>query len=592
MLALLIAALALQQQPTPPPAPAPPGAASRPTSRTPAAPPRAAPPRADGLQHLPPSPPPPATGPLRGEWGAPSGKRITIDDTSSIDDSLEEIADQAGWDVVLNTGRTGNKLVVMKLRNVPVEDALRAALGGTGLVATKTGNTVVVSEALEAGGSQAPVLSGFEHPTGKKLTADFAETPVDDALRKIADAAGLSIVLPPGDHGAVTAHFRDVPVEDAFRAVLAQAGLTGERQGPLVVVRSGGLLGLLPPGLGREARRTAEQALREAQREVRRAGRDLRDGDGDGGRDRQSTGQDLVVHAGESLRDVNVVRASALLQGGSSTRDVSAVSGSVHLEGGSSARDVVAVLGSVRLDGGASARQVVAVGGDVEIGPGAQVEQDAVSVGGRVKIDPEADVGGSSHSISLPGVPSIVGLTAGHLFGGRASFLALVFEALVKFVVLFLLGLLCVSMFPRRIDAVAGSIVTSPWKSVFAGVLGTLAMLLLLVLLLVTIVGWLLVPVQVIAVIAAGILGLTALLFHVGRSLPLPEQRRTMVLQLAMGTAIYALLTSIPVIGALTWMATWVLTFGAVIRSRFGQPPVALPTTAIPPAMPPPPAAP
>ncbi|BDG06550.1 STN domain-containing protein [Anaeromyxobacter oryzae] len=598
MLALLIVAALALQDPTAVPGPAtpPPPPAAAPAKPAPKAPrpaPRPPPaPEAPGAIPRPPPPPAPAPGPLQGDWGAPSGKRVTIEDTNSLDDTLEEIADAAGWDVVLNTGRTGNKLLVMKLRDVPVEDALRASLAGTGLVATKTGNTVVVAEAQEAPRAAPQVLSGFERPTGKKFTGDFAAAPVDDALRKIADAAGLSIVLPPGDHGTISAHFRDVPVEDALRGVLAQAGLRAEREGALVVVHPGGL-GFLPPGLGRDARRIAEQAMREAEREMRRADREARGGpDRDSGRDRQSTGQDVVVHAGESVRDVNVVRASALLQGGSSTRDVSAVSGSVHLEGGASARDVVAVLGSVRLDGGASARKVVAVGGDVEVGPGAQVEQDAVSVGGRVKIDPEAEVGGSSHSISLPGLPSVVSLTAGHLFAGPGSLLMLVLKTLVKFVVIFLLALLCVSLFPRRIDVVAGSMVTSPWKSVFAGLLGTLAMLLLVVLLLVTIVGILLIPVQVIAVIAAGVLGLTALVFHVGRALPLPEQRRTMVLQLAVGTAIYAVLTSIPVLGAMASFAAWLLTFGAVIRSRFGQPPGALPTTAVPPPMPPTPAAP
>jgi hypothetical protein len=595
MLALLIAALALQDPTTPPPGAAPPPAAA-PAPRAPApapAPAPATPPRAAGRP--PPVPttpevprppaPPPALGPLRGEWGTPSGKRITLDDTSSLDDTLEEIADAAGWDIVLNTGRTGNKTLVLKLRDRPVEDALRAALAGTGLVATRTGDTVVVSEAREAE-APAAVLSGFDRPSGKKFSGDFTGAPVDDVLRKISDAAGLSIVLPPGEHGTFSAHFRDVPVEDALQAVLAQAGLTAERQGALVVVRPGGL-GFLPPGLGREARRAAEQAMREAEREMRRAERDGRD-DHESGRDRQSTGQDVVVHPGESVRDVNVVKSSVRIMGGGAARDVSSVSGSVHLEGGATARDVVAVIGSVRLEGGATARKVVAVGGDVDIGPGATVEGDAISVGGRVRIDPEADVGGSSHSISLPGVPGLVGLTAGHFLGGEVSPFMLVLKTLVKFLVIFLLGLLCLSLVPRRIDAVAGTMFANPLKSVLAGVLGSIGMLVLLVLLIVTIIGWLLIPVQVIGVIAAGVLGLTALVFHLGRSLPLPEARRTMVLQLAVGTAIYSVLTSVPILGALASMAAWVLTFGAVIRSRFGQPPVVLETTPVAPPMPPP----
>ncbi len=57
-----------------------------------------------------------------------------------------------------------------------------------------------------------------------------------------------------------------------------------------------------------------------------------------------------------------------------------------------------------------------------------------------------------------------------------------------------------------------------------------MALPVLMLLLIVTIVGILLVPVQILAVAAAGVLGVTALAFHLGRSLPLPEHRRTMAL--------------------------------------------------------------
>jgi hypothetical protein len=140
-------------------------------------------------------------------------------------------------------------------------------------------------------------------------------------------------------------------------------------------------------------------------------------------------------------------------------------------------------------------------------------------------------------------------------------------------------------------EAVSASMMASPVRSTFAGLLGTVAMPILLVLLVVTIVGILLVPVQIIAVIAAGVLGVTAFSHHVGRALPFARvQGSPMVVHLAIGTAIFVVLTAIPFIGALVWIAVWLLTFGAVLRTRFGQPPTAaLPTTPMPP-MPPAPA--
>jgi hypothetical protein len=597
MLALVLAALIFQEaQDTPgaPPPPAPPAQVERPDTPRKAAAPRApAPPR-------PPAPPFAAGDGLRGDWDEPSGKRVTIEDTTSIDDALEQISDVAGWNMVINTGRTGHKLLVLKLRDVPVEEALRAAIAGTELAATKRGNTVVVAPGgVRPPGPPAPppaTLSGFDKPTGKKFTGDFDETPAGEALRQIAKAGGLSIVLPPGANVAVTASFANVPVEDALRAVLQQADLVAAREGTLVTVRRapGRFGGFLPPGLPEEARRAAEEGLREAERAMRDHQSDPRaQDDGDfqdwGGRDRQSTGSDLVVASGERVRDVNVVRGDLRIEGGGQTRDVSAVSGSVDLESGALARDVVAVLGSVRLEGGAHARQVVAVGGSVEIGPGAIVDNDVVAVGGRVTVDPEAQVGGSRQSISIPGLPSLIGIATGGLLSGHESPAWIAFEAVVKFAVFFVLGLLVLALFPRRLEAVSSSMLASPVKSTLAGLLGTVAMPILLVLLVVTVVGILLVPVQIIAIIAAGVLGVTALTFHVGRTIPLARvQASPMVVQLAIGTAIFVLLTAIPFLGALVWVAVWLVAFGAVLRTRFGQPPhVPLATTAMPPVSPP-----
>ncbi|GAO04778.1 secretin and TonB N-terminal domain-containing protein [Anaeromyxobacter sp. PSR-1] len=586
LFALLLAALTFES-----PEPPPPVTRAQATAPAPRPPQKPAP-RARPEVPAPPAPPAPAQHPappsvLQGEWPAPSGKRVTLEDTTALDDALEEIADAAGWNVVLNTGRTGNKLLVLKLRNVPVEDALKAALAGTELVATRSGDMVVVAPRLERPRAAAGALTGFEKPTGKRFTGDFDHTPVADALRTLCKSAGLSVVIPDEAAGTVSGHFVDIPVEEALQAVLVQAGLAAERTGSLITVRVDRFAQAdrfdlrLPPGFAEDARRSAEEALRQAERELRRAGREV---DESGGRDRQSTGQDVVVRSGEAVRDVSVVRGNVQVQGGAAARDVSAVFGSVQLDRGAAARDVSSVFGGAKLAGGAVTRNVVAVGGDVEIGPGAAVEQDVTSIGGRVIVDPSATVGGDTKSIPFPSLPGVVGHTASSVFR-EASPILTVLEALISFAVLFVLGLLVLALFPRRLEAVASYMVASPGKSLLAGTLGTVAMPVLLVLLAVTVVGILLIPVQILGMIAAGVLGVTALTFHVGRALPVPEKRRTVVLQLALGTAIFVVLAHIPFVGALVWIATWLVTFGAVLRSRFGQqsPPV-LPTTPAPPA--------
>jgi Secretin and TonB N terminus short domain len=528
-------------------------------------------PQVHARRAAPPAPPPipraPAAGPLVGEWPSkPSGKRVTLDGTLSLDDALERIAREAGWNVVLNTGRTGNAQLVLKLRDVPVEEALRAALGGSGLEATRQGDTVVVAPSLR-GAASAPTLSGFDKPTGKRFTGEFDEAPIGEALRKIAASAGLSIVVPPGIEGEVTASFRDVPAEDALRAVLAQGNLVAEREGGVVTVRAAPVL----PGFPAipDARRMAD-----LQRQVARAQRDVEELPGGGrGHDRVQSG-DVTIHAGERVRDVVAIR------------------GNVRLEAGASARDVVAVLGGIRMDAGSRAREATAVMGDVELGPGAELEKDVTSVGGKVKADPSAVIGGESTSVGVPevglfsSVMSLVG--AGILAKAHLSPIWLFAQTLAKFAIYFALGLLLFAIFPRRVEGVASAMVANPWKSVLTGLLGLVVLPFLAVLLVVTVIGIPLVAVVALLVLVAGILGFTALAFHIGRSLPLPADRRSWVLQLAVGTAIVVVLTQIPIFGTLAWVAAALLTFGAALRSRLGQHGPILPTTAVSP----PPAAP
>jgi len=541
----------------------------------------------------PPAPPPPpgrpaagagaATGDsdlLRGEWPAqPSGTRVTLDGKETIDDAVAEIGKAAGWSVATNTGRLGDRMLLLRLKDVPVEEALRAVLSGSGLVATRRGTIIAVAPGLAAPSPSrpaTPVLTGFDKPSGRDFTGDFEDEDGRDALLEVGRKTGLSITLPPGTHGKVTAHFKAVPVEEVLRAILPPAGLTAERQGNVIIVRPAGGGHRLRyesfSEIGEEIDRMTEDATRAAEREARRAEREAREAGGGSRNDRESVGGDVVIEPGQVARDVSAVR------------------GSVTLRPGAEAREVVAVLGSINLEAGSSARQVVAIGGDVHVGPGASVEKDAVSIGGRVLVDPAGDVGGQRVPIGIPGVTEILKKLSlgGHEESSSAGWALAKWVA--KFGVMLLLGFLLLSFFPRRIDAVAASLLANPAKSVLAGLLGLLAQPILTLLLVVTIVGIPLLVVQVLGIGVAYLMGVTAVAVLVGRAMPPALHRGTGILQLAIGLWLVMLVFAIPYVGWLIWATLVMATFGAVLRTRFGQTPVleTVPAAA-PPPMPPPP---
>jgi hypothetical protein len=514
------------------------------------------------------------TDPMRGDWPAkPSGKRVTLDGKQTIDDAVTEIGKAAGWSVATNTARLGDRMLVLRLMDVPVEEALRAVLSGSGLIATRRGNIVAVAPGLGPTAPARPVLAGFDNPSGKSFSGDFDDVDGRDALLEIGRKTGLSITVPPGTHGKVTAHFKDAPVEEVLRAVLAQAGLSAERQGRVVVVsaRTAQGFGVDAFGeIGEEIERLTEEATRTATRAARQAERETRRAEGGSRRDRESVGGDVVIEPGQTARDV------------------SAVHGSVTLRPGAEAREVVAVLGSVTLEAGSSARQVVAIAGDVHVGPGASVEQDAVAIGGRVLVDPAGDVGGQKVTVGLAGLGDVfksIGLR-GHQEHASAGWSLAKWVA--KFGVSLLLGFLLITFFPRRVDAVAASLLANPAKSVLAGLLGLLAQPILSLLLVVTLVGIPLLVVQALGIGVAYLMGVTAVALLIGRAMPTGLHRATGILQLAVGLALLLLSFAIPFLGWALWATVVMATFGAVLRTRFGQTPVleTVPAAA-PPPMPP-----
>ena len=508
---------------------------------------------------------------LLGDWPEnPSDAKVTLSDGKmTVDKALRKIASAAGWSMVANTGRAGDRLLVLDLRNVPVEDALISVLEGTTLTATRRGETITVAARL-ALVAETPILAGFDAPSGKKVTASFTDAPVDKALRQIAEAAGWSIVLPPGLRGAVNASFRATPAEEALKAVLSQAGLSAARDGsvvtviresgPRVVVRGDKRRLVFDSGgevVTEDIRGIAEGAAAAAAEAIREAQADLQDADEDAGgkrRDKVVSG-DITIGPGERWRDVVAIR------------------GNVRMGAGSSARQVTAILGSVELEPGATVeKEVVAVGGNVHVASGAHVGNDVVSVGGEVVIDPDGRVDGQEVSVGVPGFAGILGLASPSSSVSKAnSPLLKIGQALAKFVVVFLLGLLLLAVAPARLDQVTASLTRAPVRDVLVGLLGTVAMPVLTVLLAVTIVGILLIPVQVIAILVAGILGYTALALLIGRALPFRPEKGTAVVQLAIGTAIVVAISEIPFVGIMAMVSAWFLVFGAVLRSRGGQ---------------------
>ena len=391
--------------------------------------------------------------------------------------------------------------------------------------------------------------------SGKRISL-VGKVRVDEALEKVADAGGFSLVADTGQVGEerVLLHLKSVPVETALEALLEAGGLTAVRRGDTVHVAPAAATSGPPPAPGGRSRPSS-----------RGGGEPPRAGEGAA----RAAGSRAPAKAPDRVRAGDITVAP-----GERVGDVVALRGSVRLAPGSSARQATAILGSVEVEPGATVDEdVVAIAGEVHVFPGAHVAGDVVSIGGEVVADPGAALDGDDVSVSIPGLHHLAGFVGSRPHGPSAEISPLLWalRVLAKFAVFFALALLVLVFAPGRLEVVASGLARRPLQVLLAGLLGTVALPVIALLLVVTIVGIPLVAVQAVVVLVAAVLGYSALALFLGRAAPLRAGKAAAVRQLALGTALVVAVSEIPVVGWLAMVSAWLVVFGSVLRTRFGQ---------------------
>jgi hypothetical protein len=185
--------------------------------------------------------------------------------------------------------------------------------------------------------------------------------------------------------------------------------------------------------------------------------------------------------------------------------------------------DIVALGGSVEIRGTVTGN-AVAIGGDVEIFNTGIVEGDAVSVGGHVIRQGDAVVKGEKVSIAfLSGprfrFPSLHAPFPFFLTGFRAPAWAF-FARILKILLFIFVGIVTLSILPRHVGKVKEKVKQDFLKSGLVGLAAEILIIPIFILLIITIIG---IPVAVLVeplfIIAALILGYTAVCLFVGEKL-------------------------------------------------------------------------
>jgi uncharacterized RDD family membrane protein YckC len=262
-------------------------------------------------------------------------------------------------------------------------------------------------------------------------------------------------------------------------------------------------------------------------------------------------GQNYTVGPGEQADQVSVVLGDATIEG-------------------TVEHDVVVVLGSLKLASTARVDgSVVVVGGSAAIDAGASVRHDLVVIGGTLTAPPGFSPGDTHVAIGTIGVERVLQsgipwVTHGLLWG-RVIVPSLPW--MWGLIGLALIVALALNLFFERAVAACAAMVTSrPLGMLMIGLLVLLLTLPVLGILAASVVGLLVVPFLICALIAGTILGNIGVARAVGqRVVAEPAERGALpaTRSLLIGFALLCVAYMVPVVGLLAWALVGVLGIGA-----------------------------
>lgn len=232
----------------------------------------------------------------------------------------------------------------------------------------------------------------------------------------------------------------------------------------------------------------------------------------------------------------------------------------IIVEPGVEVDGVVSIGGSVRVYGHVD-NDVVSIGGNVFLGEQSVVRGDVISVGGPVVREPGAQVRGRITSVETPRIMS--------LFSGFDMPDLPTFNGFIPFIGFVLLALCIVALIPSTVGFISYNLEHDTLKTFAWGVLATVLILPLVFVFIASIVGIVLIPVLIILVACAFLLGYVAVCQLVGKKITIAVKKagRPILLETVLGTVVLAGIGMIPVIGWLIQTVALVAGFGGVIFS-------------------------
>lgn len=404
----------------------------------------------------------------------------------------------------------------------------------------------------------------------KLVSLDVQKTPRDEALRKLADAAGWSLVVRANmSPDLVDLHLKQQPVGKVLDLLLDDDDYVAKRDGSILLIEddagspspADSLKGVapvippippvppvppIPPAAGSGHPGHPAPSSTGVTISVGSDSSEIDEPHGRG-KDRTVMGGDVRIAKGEIARDVTVFGGNVDIEG-EATGDVTVFGGNVRVHEGA------------RVHGDATV-----FGGTLALSPGAKVDGDVSALGGTLKRDPGSHIGGdvnakgSDDSDSSDSHEKHRGLVA------RAG--ESIMDGVRLAAVLFVIGTVLLALAGRRMEALRFEVAARPMRTLALGLVGLLGGIVVLIALCVTVIG---IPIALVAALL-GVLGMfgamCAVLSVVGEAL-LRHRTTNQYVHLAVGCALFVALSALPWVGGFVGLVTALAGIGTLVATR------------------------
>jgi hypothetical protein len=417
----------------------------------------------------------------------------------------------------------------------------------------------------------------------KTVSLDVAGVSRQEAIRKLADAAGWSVVMPNGPMGnpePVDIHVKGQSPSKVLDLILSDGTFVATRDGTMINIAKDGAAreseseegdehgaagfpaGSMPamppvppvppmppmppvPGIAPLASASMLHGLHGKKH-------------GRHGEDRVVTGGHVTIEKSDVVGDVTVLGGSLDVEG--------------EVQG-----DLAVFGGNVRIHDGAQVHgDAAVVGGALNVDDGATVDGDVSVVGGSLKRGDNAHIGGEARddkgkiNVNV-NVDDNDEDTAEDAHQAKASWFSHVMSetgsAITRSAFLFIFGAIFLALGTARMETLKTEIAARPMKNFALGVMGGVASVVGFVLLCVTIIG---IPVALVSLLVGAVAvyaGVTAVLTTAGQAV-MGHKTKNPYVHLAVGCAMLLVLGALPYIGIFVRAAVMFIGIGVLVATR------------------------